>query len=73
MLLKYSSLLNFASTYEKRLDLKKKKKTYRVGDLLDSYFTYQAFSEWPFCELKWKTSVRQHRVKPPSEDAQGTN
>lgn len=52
MLLKYSSLLNFAPMYEKRLDLKKRKKKYRVGDLLDSYFAYQAFSEWPFCELK---------------------
>lgn len=48
MLLKYSSLLNFASTYEKRLDLKKRKKKYRVGDL----FLISGFFRMAFLRVK---------------------
>lgn len=48
MLLKYSSLLNFASTYEKRLDLKKRKKKYRVGDL----FHISGFFRMAFLRVK---------------------
>lgn len=52
MLLKYSSLLNFASTYEKRLDLKKKKKTYRVGDLFGFLFHISGFFRMAFLRVK---------------------